>query len=94
MWITDRERGSYSRYGSIAAYAPLRAVRTIDFSAGRDGGLLHVQLEPEGCWDIPISPENMREAADFSAFVAGRIDLQVYPPNLITVSIRSGENLM
>ena len=73
LWITDRERGSYSPYGSIASYAPLRALRSIQLSTGRSGNVLHVQLEPPACWDIPISPENVREAADFSTFVASTL---------------------
>ena len=29
LWITDLEEGSFSRYGSIASYAPFDAVQSI-----------------------------------------------------------------
>jgi hypothetical protein len=37
LWITDRDRGSYSRFGSIASYAPFDAVASIGVTSGQRG---------------------------------------------------------
>ena len=39
LWITDRERGYRSRYGSIASYAPPNAVLHIGLTSGRFGDI-------------------------------------------------------
>ena len=55
LWITDRERGSYSRYGSIASYAPFDAVLGIGLTSGRGGDILQVDLNDGSAWQIPIA---------------------------------------
>ena len=67
LWITDRERGSYSRYGSIASYAPFDAVLRIGLTSGRGGQILQVDLNSGSAWQMPIAPENQRGAEDFAA---------------------------
>ncbi len=69
LWISDRERGSYSRYGSVASYAPLGAVRALELIPDRGGLTLDVALRGESHWQIPIRPENRRDADDFAAVV-------------------------
>jgi hypothetical protein len=70
LWITDRERGSYSRYGSIASYAPFGAVRSIGLTSGRSGHILQVNLNGSA-WRIPIIAESrwdcQRVAEEFAA---------------------------
>jgi hypothetical protein len=63
LWITDRERGSYSRYGSIASYAPFDAV----LGFGRSADILRVNLTNGPAWQIPIALENRRVAEEFAA---------------------------
>jgi hypothetical protein len=75
LWITDRERGSYSRYGSIASFAPFGAVLGIGSTSGRGGQILKVDLNDGSTWQIPISPENLRVAEEF----AGALELQKRP---------------
>jgi hypothetical protein len=60
LWITDRERGFYSRYGSIATYAPLEAVAGV--AADRGADFLQVELKDGSAWRIPRSAG--REIAD------------------------------
>ena len=71
LWITDRERGSHSRYGSIASYTPFDAVLGIDLTSGRGGHILQVRLNGGSAWQIPIARENpwdsRRIAEDFLA---------------------------
>jgi hypothetical protein len=67
LWITDRERGSYSRYGSIASYAPFDAVLGIDPTSGRGGDILQVNLNNGSAWQLPIASGCRRAAEDFAA---------------------------
>ena len=67
LWITDRERGSYSRYGSIASYAPCDAVLSIGLTSGRGADILQVNLNNGFAWQIPIALENQRVAEGFWA---------------------------
>jgi hypothetical protein len=71
LWITDRERGSYWRYGSIASYAPFDAVQSIGLTSGRSGHVLQVDLSGGSAWQVPIASESpggcQRVAEDFAA---------------------------
>ena len=73
LWITDRERGSHSRYGSIASYAPFDAVLGIDLPSGRGGHILRVGLNAGSAWQVPIARDSpwdcRRVAEDFAAAV-------------------------
>jgi len=66
LWITDRERGSYSRYGSIASYAPFQAVVGIDLRPDRRADI-QVNLNDGSAWQIPIALENQHVAEEFAA---------------------------
>jgi hypothetical protein len=61
LWITDRERGYYSRFGSIASYAPLDAIVSIGLRSSRSGDILQVDLNSGSTWQLPTASEN-REA--------------------------------
>ncbi len=88
LWITDRERGSYSRYGSIASYARFDAVRSIGLTPGGGGQILQVNLNHSSAWQLPIAPESrwdwQRVAEEFAAALevekrrneAGRTELR------------------
>jgi hypothetical protein len=71
LWITDRERGSYSRYGSIASYAPLDAVLGTALTSGRGGQILQVDLNGGSAWQVPIASashwDGQRAVEDFAA---------------------------
>ncbi len=67
LWITDRERGSYSRYGSIASYARFDAVLSIGLTSGRGADILQVDLNNGSAWQVPIAVENQRVGEDFAA---------------------------
>jgi hypothetical protein len=67
LWVTDRDRGSYSRYGSIASYAPLHAVLNIGLTSGRGGQILQVDLNSGSAWQIPVALENKRVEENFAA---------------------------
>jgi hypothetical protein len=71
LWITDRERGYYSRFGSIASYAPLDAVASIGLTSGRGGDVLQVDLNSGSAWQLPMASESregrQRIAEDFAA---------------------------
>jgi hypothetical protein len=67
LWITDRERGIHSRYGSIASYAPLEAVLGIGLTSERRAEILQVSLHDGSAWQFPIALENQRMAQEFAA---------------------------
>jgi len=70
LWITDRERGYYCRYGSIASYTPFDAVLSVGLRTGRGGHILQVDLNGGSAWRIPIESESQwdhqRVAEDFA----------------------------
>lgn len=67
VWITDRERGSHWRYGSIVSCAPFDAVLSIGLTSGRGADILQVNLNNGSAWQIPIALESQRVAKDFAA---------------------------
>lgn len=73
LWITDRERGSYSRYGSIASYVSFDAVLSIGLTSGRGGHILQVGLNDGSAWQVPIASDSPRDcqrvAEDFAAAI-------------------------
>ena len=76
LWITDRERGSYSRYGSIASYAPFDAVRNIGLMAGRGGHVLQVDLKSGSEWRIPVAAESRRDFERVAVEFAAALEIQ------------------
>jgi hypothetical protein len=76
LWITDRERGSRSRYGSIASYAPFDAVLGIDLTSGRGGHILQVGLNDGSAWQIPIARENPSDSRRIAKDFATAIQIQ------------------
>ncbi|MGB9459055.1 MAG: hypothetical protein WCB12_23635 [Bryobacteraceae bacterium] len=71
LWITDRERKSYSRYGTIASYAPCDALLSIGLTTARRKDILHVGLNTGSSWQVPMASEGRwdcrRLAEDFAA---------------------------
>jgi hypothetical protein len=62
LWITDRDRNGYARYGSIARYAPLAKITGIC----RTGEALRVVFDSCGrYWRIPVAAEHWDAAAWF-----------------------------
>jgi hypothetical protein len=96
LWITDRDRGSYSRFGSVVSYAPFDAVLSIGLASDRGKDLLKVDLKGGFAWQLPMASESRegrrRMAEEFAA--ALEVQKRRYRANLITVSMRSGENLI
>ena len=86
LWITDRDRGLYARYGSIASYAPLSALRAMELTPAATGHALRIDLRGAPSWPVPVAAENLPDAEAFAA--------EFYRANLIKVSIRSGANLI
>ena len=73
LWITDRERGSYSRYGSIASYVSFDAVLSFGLTSGRGGHILQIGLNDGSAWQVPIASDSpwdcQRVAEDFAAAI-------------------------
>jgi hypothetical protein len=73
LWITDRARESYSRYGSIASYASFDAVLGIGLTSRRGAQFLQVDLNDGSAWQVPIASDSpwdcQRVAEDFAAAV-------------------------
>ena len=70
LWITDRDRVWRSRFGAIASYAPLRALRAIGMESEETGPVMRVSLSG-GCeWEIPLQPENVKDAEEFVAIAS------------------------
>jgi len=70
LWITDRDRASYSRYGTIVSYAPPGAVQTVELASVRDGRALRVNLNAGPPWLVPIRTDFEPVAEDFAARLA------------------------
>jgi len=76
LWITDRDRGSYSRYGSIASYARCDAVLNICLTSGRSGRILQVDLHSGSAWKVPIASENRWEHERVAKDFASALEIQ------------------
>ena len=79
MWVTDRDRGFHSRYGSIASYAPLRAAAAIEVTGAPERPTLAVHLQGDACWNIPIAAEELQSALQFAgaATLASELDHRI-----------------
>jgi hypothetical protein len=62
LWITDRDRGTAARYGTITRYAPLRNILKIAWETADYGCALRIVLRAERHWHVPMRPEH-RDAA-------------------------------
>jgi hypothetical protein len=76
LWITDRERGYRSSYGSIASYAPLDAVLHIGLISGRAGHTLQVELTSGSGWQVPIAFGSHRECQQVGDDFAAVLEIQ------------------
>lgn len=76
LWITDRERGYRSSYGSIALYAPLDAVLRIGLKSGRPGHSLQVELTSGSGWQVPIAFGSPRECQQVADNFAAALEMQ------------------
>jgi hypothetical protein len=95
LWITDRDRGSYSRFGSIASYAPFDAVASIGVTSGRRGDMLQVDLKSGSGWRFPMASEGREERQRIANDFAAALEIQKsYRANFTTVSMRREENLI
>lgn len=65
LWITDREKGSRCRYGSIASYAPIGAVS----HAGLVPGGLQFHLNGAPVWLVPVAPACTEAAERLAAAI-------------------------
>ncbi|HTX37912.1 MAG TPA: hypothetical protein VME43_22940 [Bryobacteraceae bacterium] len=76
LWITDRDKSSRARYGSIARYAPLDAVEGIAAAAGGGGPAVQVTLNHGLSWQIPFAGEAAEDcrqpAEEFAAALAAQ----------------------
>jgi len=62
LWITDRDRGSQARYGTIARYAPLSRIRSVTWEVKKGDGALRIELAAGRRWEIPMPPEHRHAA--------------------------------
>jgi len=62
LWITDRDRGTAARYGTIARYAPHRSIFRIVWETADHRCALRIVLRAERHWQVPMRPEH-RDAA-------------------------------
>jgi hypothetical protein len=76
LWITDRERGYYSRYGSIVSYARFDAVLSFGLRSGRGGHILQVYLNGGSTWRIPIAFESQSDSQRLAEDFAAALEIQ------------------
>lgn len=68
LWITDRDRNGYARYGSIARYAPFSNIARICRAGDGDAHTLRVIFDScEHQWQIPVAGEHWADAAWFES---------------------------
>ena len=66
LWITDREKGFRSRYGSIASYTPFDAATNVALTAD------HLQVDLPGgvAWHVPVKPAYGKAVEELAAAIA------------------------
>ena len=62
LWITDRDRGTSARYGTIARYAPVDRIRSVAWEVKKGHCALRIELAAGREWRIPM-PLAHRNAA-------------------------------
>jgi hypothetical protein len=65
IWIRDRWKGWYDRYGSVTSAAPLRGVESVRCLGTGEKRDLTVTLRSGVCWRIPLNPQNYGDAESF-----------------------------
>jgi hypothetical protein len=88
LWITDRERGYYSRFGSIASYAPHDALVSIGLTSGREGDILQVDLKGGSTWQVPMTSESREERQRIAEAFAEALEIQMRPDEANRTEVR------
>jgi len=73
LWVTDRDRGLRSPYGSITSYAPLHAVRKMAFGEHGSPPPMEILLAGGERWQIPFAREYSQAAHDFVRLYGERV---------------------
>lgn len=89
LWIADRWRGYYERYGSVSRTAPLHCLTGARCQRTGDRRDLTISFRRGPSWNVPLVPSAYEEAEAFAEKLAG-----VQPGNFMRTSIRNGPNLM
>jgi hypothetical protein len=71
LWITDRDRGAYSRYGTIASFAPAGNVAGMNLMPAVAGRVFEVRLRDGSHWTVPVGVECRQLAEKFAAEATG-----------------------
>jgi hypothetical protein len=66
VWITDRHRNRYERYGTVCRYAPLRNICGLSCRPVGDGCEMIVQFGFAQPWRISLPPQARAEAQAFA----------------------------
>ncbi len=89
LWITDRWRGYYERYGCMSRTAPLGEIAGVHCASDRHRRDLTISFRRGPSWSIPLAPGGYKQAEAFAESLSG-----VQPTNFMRTSIRNGANLM
>jgi hypothetical protein len=63
LWITDRYRNGFERYGTVARYAPASSIASMACTRAADRCALRIDFRAAEPWTIPLPPE-MRDQAE------------------------------
>lgn len=65
LWIADRHRGRYQRYGTVTSYAPIRSLRSWRYDRAVETGELVLGFVRGSAWRVPLPVSLERQAAGF-----------------------------
>ncbi len=68
LWITDRDRGGYARYGAVARYAPRGRLRAVVWEGREDGAALAVSFDEGPAWRVPMFAGDRQAAAGLEEY--------------------------
>lgn len=74
LWIEERYRGRYVRYGTAAHSAPWNEVSGVRFSGEEYGDGIEVHFRSADCWRIAVRQQDARAACAFAGTVRRMLD--------------------
>ena len=69
LWITERRKGQYERYGTVSHSARLPSIAGLRCVGTGQGTMFEITLRSGDAWRIPLGADQAQEAGRFEAIV-------------------------
>jgi hypothetical protein len=73
LWITERHKGSYERYGTVSHSARLPSIAGVRCVWTEPGGVLEIAFHSGDPWHVPLREDQEQDAVRFEAAIRGTL---------------------